>query len=80
MRTGMTKYECAACGNNFLGLDLFDKHQSVNYNRVPAVRCKLPQKLGMVQAPNGTWATPEGVQAIARASAMGNSRRKDNSK
>lgn len=73
---GTAKYECTLCGETFLGLDLFDRHQSVNYNRTLAVHCKLPRKLGMVQASNGVWCTPEGAGKIDRVSAMGRSRRK----
>jgi DNA-directed RNA polymerase subunit RPC12/RpoP len=72
-------YRCSPCGETFSSLDLFDRHQSVNYSRTPAVRCKSVASLrrrGLVQAPTGTWTTPEGALRIAQASEMGKSRKK----
>jgi len=71
--------QCARCKRVFSGLSLFDRHQDVDYDRKPAVACINPVSLGMVEAPNGVWTTPEGLKSIARAIAMGKSRRKASS-
>lgn len=56
--------ECAACGETFTGLGLFDAHQDVDYTRRPAVRCKLPSTLGLAQNARGVWGTPEGIAKL----------------
>lgn len=53
--------QCHPCGRTFTGLGLFDRHQDVDYSHRPAVRCLDPASLGMTQAPDGTWGTPEGL-------------------
>jgi hypothetical protein len=54
---------CAACGQVFTGLTLFDAHQDVNYAREPVIACRPPAWLGLVQDARGTWGTPAGLKA-----------------
>ena len=61
---------CGACGATFTGLGLFDAHQDVNYKRQPAITCRGPAGLGLVQDARGTWGTPAGLRARERASAQ----------
>lgn len=51
---------CARCGRTFLNLTAFDKHQDVDYKRIPIVICMDPANLGLVQDEIGLWGTPEG--------------------
>ena len=57
------EYKCARCRHIFATLTLFDSHQAVNYHAMPAVMCRTPQSMGLVQSPRGTWCTPEGLAA-----------------
>ncbi|MGH3304117.1 MAG: hypothetical protein ACRDOK_21045 [Streptosporangiaceae bacterium] len=63
------EHRCAACGETFGPLSLFDCHQAVEYGRLPPVACTQPDRLGMVRDARGTWQTPEGVVARARRAA-----------
>jgi hypothetical protein len=56
-----SEHHCPACHATFTCLTLFDKHQIVRYDRRPAVRCRPPEALGLVQDGRGTWGTPEGL-------------------
>lgn len=58
---------CAVCGQTFTGLSLFDKHQTADYTRRPAVVCAPPASLGLVQNGRGTWGTPAGLKARQRS-------------
>jgi hypothetical protein len=60
--------QCAACGETFTGLGLFDAHQDRNYKRDPVIICALPVELGLVRNPRGAWGTPEGLKARENAS------------
>ena len=74
--TKWTGHHCSVCHQAFADLGMFDKHQDVDYGRSPRIICANPQSLGLVQASNGTWTTPEGALSISRASELGRSRRK----
>jgi hypothetical protein len=45
---------CARCGHTFSGIMHFDAHVTLR----PAVGCRDPRELGLVQGPTGTWCTP----------------------
>ena len=58
--------ECPVCHEVFGGLELFDKHQNVDYSRRPAVVCAYPGSIGLVRDDWGTWRTPEVATAITQ--------------
>lgn len=62
----MSDWGCAACGQTFGTLTMFDAHQDVDYNRRPAVACSHPEALGLVRDTWGTWQTPEGLKSRTR--------------
>ena len=59
---------CVQCRQTFTSLELFDRHQDVDYTRPHSqmVLCKPPQSLGLSQGPGGTWGTPEGLKTRER--------------
>lgn len=62
-------YHCATgCHQTFSSLELFYKHQDVNYNRIPVVVCRPPAALGLAQNDRGLWqftVTPSTGQSTA---------------
>jgi len=52
---------CRACGHVFGTLTVFDRHQTADYTRSPAVACTAPEALGLVRDGFGTWQTPAGL-------------------
>jgi hypothetical protein len=54
----MAACKCSPCGREFTGLSAFDRHQDVDYGRRPAVQCKDPATLGLVQNGHGRWGSP----------------------
>lgn len=76
LREGSRVCHCAACHETFGTLTLFDAHHDVDYNRDPAVLCREPGVLGMVQAENLIWWTPEALSALTeRVGKMAEARR-----
>ena len=61
----MSACECAACKEHFTGQSGFDRHQDVDYARVPAVICRDPAALGMRKNLNDRWGEP--ADASSRA-------------
>ena len=49
---------CARCGQQFGAVTAFDKHQDVDYDRVPVVICRDPATLNLAQDGNGVWRMP----------------------
>lgn len=62
-----SEFHCPVCHITLTGLGLFDAHQDVDYRRRPAVVCRDPVSLGLVQGPRGTWGTAAGLAARERA-------------
>lgn len=58
---GGTACHCSACHQTFSGVGLFDTHQQVRRERPGKPFCLSARALGLVQAVNGTWWTPEGL-------------------
>ena len=73
--------ECAACGETFTGLGLFDAHQDVDYSRDPVIICREPAAMhvtsrghlcgplagaSLAQNARGVWGTPEGLAKAQR--------------
>jgi hypothetical protein len=63
--------ECASCAVIFGGVTLFDAHRTGTFSRR---RCRVPERMGLLQNAGGVWHTPEGLadaqrqaQSIARA-------------
>ena len=68
---------CAVCHAQFGSLKAFDKHQDVDYARSPAVMCRTPEGLGLVQDGHGSGLRPSGwlTTALRRAAPDGPQRR-----
>lgn len=65
---------CGACHQTFASLSLFDDHQTVNYQGKPAVHCKSPVRMRLVDR-GGVWYTPEGAKrAETRATLVARAR------
>ena len=64
LREGGKACHCGACHRTFASLALFDAHQETDYKGGSGVSCKSPEALGLVQAPNGTWWTPDTLTAL----------------
>jgi hypothetical protein len=65
MQEAMSSHQCGRCLEKFTSLELFDKHQDVDYKRKPVIICIRPESLGMVRAHNESWTTPEGALRLA---------------
>jgi hypothetical protein len=52
-------FKCAPCGREFSSLTGFDRHQDVDYDRRPAVRCLDPAARGLEQNDHGRWHLPQ---------------------
>jgi hypothetical protein len=52
---------CNACGVTFGGRTLFDAHR---YGSLSRRRCRTPERMGLVRAPNGVWRTPEDAESL----------------
>lgn len=61
----MAACQCSPCGREFTGVGAFDRHQSVDYSRRPAIVCLNPATLGLVRNAAGRWGTP--LDAAGRA-------------
>lgn len=72
---GNSACHCAGCHQTFSGMGTFDKHQDVNYDRVPVILCRDPRSLGLVPDHTGVWRTLEGVLAQSQRAAIVRSRR-----
>jgi hypothetical protein len=57
---------CVRCRRDFTSLIAFDKHQDVSYKRVPAVECKDPAAIGLVQNAAGRWHEPQSAAGALR--------------
>jgi hypothetical protein len=58
---GSTARHCAACHQTFSSLTLFDRHQ--DWQACPRkLSCESAEAMGLVQAGNQTWWTPEGLK------------------
>lgn len=57
-------FHCARCHQTFGTLKIFDRHQDVRYKPPAHFRCRKPEGSGLVQAPNGTWWTPEALESM----------------
>ena len=57
---------CARCRRDFSSLGAFDRHQDVNYKRRPAVECKDPAEIGLIQNAAGRWHEPQSADGARR--------------
>lgn len=52
---------CGACGQVLGSMQDFTRHQDVSYRRRPAIRCRAPQQLGLMQDHRGVWRSPAAI-------------------
>ena len=62
----MSVCECPLCGREFTTLGAFDRHQDVDYERTPDVRCMDPATAGLHQDSRGRWRTPQSAAGRLR--------------
>lgn len=62
----------AGCGQIWGTCTLFDLHQQIDNSQARSVTCLAPSELGvpLVQAPDGTWMSPEGLAKRSRLAGM----------
>jgi hypothetical protein len=57
---------CGLCKTAFGSLESFTAHQDADYERTPAIVCRTPAGLGLVQDGRGVWQTSAGLARRAR--------------